>query len=501
MSSDHMLKPPGTLPEQVTPRPAGGPEYCPHLAMVDDPDTHLLYPDGVHVCRARGQARPIDLEHQKRYCLSSLHRDCRRYVPPSAPRGLPQRQLVAYEGEWLDAEALKPAPRPISFWRVLGWALLGSAFILVAIYLAGRILTPTQTVVREVGQLPTRTLTPSPTRATTPTPSEAVTPTAPALAIVAQTPTPTPPPGGANYVLSPAAGAVGWVVSSEDRGNHFGDSNIYSGAFEGRVYHGALQFDVSTIPRGAPIYAATLQLVGLNRERLGTPGTWEVRILTDTLDFQWSALTYQDIHNAAVIQSLSPILSSDDLDEQKVNQFPFTPAQLQLLQQRILNEGRLSLRIDGPLVGSKALFSWDSGYGPTSRGVKPILFVSAGPPPATPPPREYVVVTNTPTPENLLTAAAMVARATLEATTTGTPTPTPYNLVTATPADWVVVTATPTPANTATLAFFDRVATAMAMTTGTPTPVGENVVTANTTQTWIKVSPVPTPANAETGDG
>ena len=253
MSSDHMLKPPGTLPEQVTPRPAGGPEYCPHLAMVDDPDTHLLYPDGVHVCRARGQARPIDLEHQKRYCLSSLHRACRRYVPPSAPRGLPQRQLVAYEGEWLDAEALKPAPRPISFWRVLGWALLGSAFILVAIYLAGRILTPTQTVVREVGQLPTRTLTPSPTRATTPTPSEAVTPTAPALAIVAQTPTPTPPPGGANYVLSPAAGAVGWVVSSEDRGNHFGDSNIYSGAFEGRVYHGALQFDVSTIPRGGDV--------------------------------------------------------------------------------------------------------------------------------------------------------------------------------------------------------------------------------------------------------
>jgi hypothetical protein len=396
------------------------------------------------------------------------------------------------------------APVRISLWRVLGWTLFGSLLVLgLIIYAAIRyhVPLPLPPVPSRVVEIPDPSATPVPThtlRPTQPAASATPSPTVTTLVFAGLTATPTPPPGGTNFALAPAAGEVGWVVSSEERGNHFGDSNVYSGVYDGVIYHGAMQFDLSAIPRGAPIYSATLQLTGLNRGRLGQGGAWEVRILTDTLDYQWPAATYQDIHNVAVLQSLAPALGSADLDARKVNRFNFNREQIDLLERRILQEGKLSLRVDGPLTGSNNLFSWDSGFGPTSAGLKPVLFISAGAPPATPPPMEYVVVTDTPTPVNVLTAAAWVARATLEATTTGTPTPTPRNLVTATPAEWLVITAARPPDNAATATYIAGLETAVAMTTGTPTATPENVVTATPTPTYFIITSVPTPANAET---
>jgi hypothetical protein len=469
---------------------------CPHLGLETDRQTHLLYADEAHRCFAQGEGQAIDLNHQEEFCLSGRYRFCVRFVePPELP---PVEKASAEAAGELPADmeevGLEEPPGEFSPWRVALWALAGLLLVLTAIYYGTTIFSPSPSSLASDnnGLAPTLVPTSTPRRTepamATPTPLKFLKPTA----------TPTAPPGGANFALSPAAGAVGWVVSSEGRGNHFGDSNIYSGLFGGLIYHGALQFDLSAIPRGAPIYAASLQVTGLNRERLGQGGTWELRILTDTIDYQWPSATYQDIHNATVLQSVAPALGSDDLDVRKVNVFNFDKEQLGLLEERVLKEGKISFRLDGPFSGRNNLFSWDSGYGPASLGLKPALYLSVGPPPATPPPRDYVVVTNTPTPKNVLTAAAIAAKATTEATSIGTATPTPRNLVTATPADWVVVTDTPTPGNPATAQYLADLATAMAVTTGTPTPLPPNVVTATPTPTYVIITSVPTPANAYT---
>jgi len=91
----------------------------------------------------------------------------------------------------------------------------------------------------------------------------------------------------------------------------------------------------------------------------------------------------------------------------------------------------------------------------------------------------YVIVTLEPSPENAQTAVADALTATEQAATTGTPTPLPANWVTP-----VVLTATPTPENEATRAARAMIATAQALLTGTPTPTAENV--------WI-VTSTPTP--------
>ena len=478
---------------------AGAPRNCPFLGLIEDPYTSLLYVHESHLCYADGTAQEVDLEHQERYCVGGPFETCPRYVRsvrrqmPVAPP-VPPREAPAAEGEEDFVE--EEAPGEFSTWRVMMWALVGLVVVFLGLRYGITIFTPPQpqevTPQATVNQRPTATLT------ATPTSVLAAVATATPLVFGQPTATPTPPPGGNNFVLSPSAEAVGWVVSKEERGNHFGDSNIYSGIYDGAIYHGALQFDLSVIPRGAPILAATLQLVGLDRGRLGDGGTWEVRILTDTVDYEWPSMTYQSLHNAVVLQSLLPVLGTDDLGARKVNEFAFNGEQLRLLEQRVLKEGRLSLRIDGPLTGANNLFSWDSGYGPKSNGNRPVLFLSVGAPPETPPPREYIVVTNTPTPENALTAAAIVMRLTANATSTGTATPTPRNLVTATPASWIVVTSTPEPANSATAAYMSALATANALTTGTPTPTPYNMVTATPTPTWVIITSVPTPENVFT---
>ncbi|MGQ9502595.1 MAG: hypothetical protein ACUVSB_11110 [Anaerolineae bacterium] len=469
---------------------------CPFLGLVDDPYTSLLYAHESHRCYAAGRAQEVELEHQEHYCVGGPFETCPRYVwalrqGRAAAPPLPRPESLTPEEEFAEVP-----PAQFSAWRVMMWALVGLVVTFVGLRYGVAILTPPQpsevTTVATMMPRATATLT------VTPTSPLAAVATATPLVFVQPTVTPTPLPGGSNFVLLPSANSAGWVVSKEERGNHFGDSNIYSGVYNGAIYHGALQFDLSVLPRGAPILAATLQLTGLSDDRLGEGGTWEVRILTDTVDYEWLSMTYQSLHNATIVQSLLPVLGRDDLGVRRINEFTFSGEQLKLLEQRVLKEGRLSLRIDGPLSGANNLFSWDSGYGPESKGNKPALFLSVGAPPETPPPREYIVVTNTPTPENALTAAAIVARMTANATSTGTATPTPRNLVTATPANWIVVTSTPTPANTATAEYISALATAYALTTGTPTSTPYNMVTATPTPTWVIITSVPTPQNVFT---
>ena len=113
-----------------------------------------------------------------------------------------------------------------------------------------------------------------------------------------------------------------------------------------------------------------------------------------------------------------------------------------------------------------------------------------------------VIVTSTPTPKNMMTAAARAAQATAVATAIGTYTPAPVNWIAP-----VVITpppSTPIPANAATAAFQVAEATAAAFVNGTPTPAPFYVWTATPTPymrpvsggvatPWLPPTATPTP--------
>lgn len=326
-------------------------------------------------------------------------------------------------------------------------------------------------------------------------------PVAPATA-AEDTPTPTPPtatlmPGRLVAVLSPAGNAVGWV-SSGDRANHFGDRNLHVGVFEGHTYHGAMQFSLASIPVGSRIEQASVELVGLNAENLGSGGTWSLRLLSPEVDENWPSATYDQIHNAPVVDTIPPELSLEDLAARQVNVFTFTPAQRAELERRQQGAGEpgspstplrtgggagepvVSFRLDGPESGPNNLFTWDTGYG-GGFGSRPALRVVYQPPSTLTP----IVVTATSTPANVVTVAALAVTATYQATAVGTPTPWPPNVVTASPP--FIITTTPVPANIATAEWMAAVATAQAYLYGTPTPLPSYV--------WTATPVIPTPTS------
>lgn len=490
---------------------------CPYLGLESDPSLRFSYVDAGHRCHAFPQAEPIERDHQQRYCLAAAYVDCPRYLArladarPQATSNPPAQAKTSRSAAWP---------------RYLLWGVIVVLLIAAGAGLASILIRPAPASPAGAASPPAPSPTASDTPASAwPTPdpayaAAAVTPAATAVRLPDEPPaTPTLAPGDVLLRVTPAADAVGWVGSQESRGNHFGDSFLHTGVANGEIFHSALQFDISRLARGAPIRYAALILTGLEDERLdrSATGVWEARWLASGIDENWSRLNFQDIHNAPVVQSLLPPLGQANLGPLAVNVFEFSPDQLTLLQQAVVNEQtRLSLRLDGPQAGGDNLFTWDSGYGPATRGNAPALLIVAGPPPATPPPvptRDFIVVTSTPTPENVLTAAAIVQTATALATQVGTPTPTPRTFVTATPTAAneataqaerlaqglpVVIIPTATPANAATATAIAIYETAVAVTTGTWTPTPQSALTATPTPTFVAVTNTPTPANAAT---
>ncbi len=469
---------------------------CPWLGVEQDRDIRLAEPDETHLCYGQKPPADIELDYQRRYCLTDRHSTCPHYREPPAPAPPVQPGNVQDE--------VGPPPARFSIWQVLLWAAVAVAALAAIYYYGSTLLTPVATATPLPGE-PGRPATPTPTVTPSPLPVAPLPTQAP---LPSDNPeirprgTPTPYPGGRVYTLTPQPGAAGWVASDRQQGNRFGDSFLYAGVFEGVIYHGAVQFDLSRLPRGAPLYYAAIELTGLDASRLGQEGVWEVRILAREADQDWSRSSYQDIHNAPVQWSLTPALAARDLRVGVGYTFELTPEQLRDLEQRLLDEHyTLSIRIDGPLAGADSVFAWDTGSGPASRGHPPRLIVSAGPPPQTPVPTipppptttptpsltptptdtpEWFIVTSTPTPENAMTAAAIALQATAWATSTGTPTPLPQYVATATPR-YRVVTRTPTPANYATAVYRRSLATANVLLTGTPTPTPPNLATATFT--------------------
>ncbi|MEJ2555504.1 MAG: hypothetical protein P8186_04620 [Anaerolineae bacterium] len=297
-------------------------------------------------------------------------------------------------------------------------------------------------------------LTLSPTPSATPKAAETKGIDSPAF--LEPTAAPTPVPDGRLLVLTPAALDAGWVVSDDesivtsyDPQNHFGDSFLYAGVLAGKVYYAAIQFDLGRIPRGTKVYAASLRLAGLRADQLGERGRgeWRLQFLSSEIDYHWRSHNYEQIQRAATWSTFEPPLTQEQLGKGQTNLFEFTPEQLAFLERRIFEGNdefgrQVSFRLDGPTEGNDNLFAWDSGYGPVSQGGTPELFLSLGPPPLESLPPYYVVITSTPTPENIMTAVANSLQMTAEAVRLGTATPLPPNWVTP-----VVVTVTPAPGN------------------------------------------------------
>ena len=383
---------------------------------------------------------------------------------------------------------LRDMPLWFKVFLVVGVTLLTLAGLQFGLPLLDRAEQPPPT-------LPTPTGTPPPLPSPTSTATISPTPTPTPL----PTPTLLPPPGGIIYALNPNINRVGWVASDQE-GNHFGDSHLYTGILEGRVYHGAFQFDISFIAPGSSLHYAAVELTGLDDQNLAEGGNWSLQMLDTTIDPEWPLHDFEQIHQASVAHTLPPTLHRSDLGRGQMQVFVLNAGLRAELEERIAR-GVVSFRLDGPSSGENNLFSWDSGYGAESLGQGPILRLAVAPPsvPVTPetervtglgtPTPTYVIITPEPTPENMVTAAARALTATAWATEVGTPTVLPPNWVTP-----VVVTPTPTPQNEATATAWAMIATAEAILTGTPTPTPENVWTATPTATpTITPTPTPTP--------
>lgn len=325
-----------------------------------------------------------------------------------------------------------------------------------------------------------------------PTATEAVTEEVSA-ALLTEYVEPTPVPGGSVFSLTPQIGNAGWWQTDDRSRNHLNDSFLYAGVNEGKSFISAVRFELGNIPRGAEIVGAELRLTGLRDDRFAPTikGTWIVQLVAESELRNLVRSDFLEMYTAPASIILFPQLSEQDLGSNKVNSWQLDESTRRWLEQQIFNGATtVIVRMQASTDAQRdSLFAWDSGLGPESLGNPPILTLSLGQAPATPPAtvtKAAVVATLTPTPENVLTEVALAATATEIATTIGTYTPMPFDIVTPTPVarsvetaqaiavdmnELPVVVETATPGNEATATAYMDLATAIAQTTGTYTPV------------------------------
>lgn len=329
-----------------------------------------------------------------------------------------------------------------------------------------------------------RATTPRPTL--TPLPSATRVIQAPGATARAPTVLPTLPPNAKNFVYSADPRRTGWI-SNREADPRWADRNLHAGVYKDQVFQSILSFDLADLAPGSKILFAELDVAGLNRTNLGTTGAWTVHLLPASLSTNLQSRPAKDFISAVPVSDISIALSPADLIEGQVNQFVFAPAQLKALEALLDTTGQIILRIDGPASGGDNLFTWDGGDRDPTIAFRPTLRISALP-------ESFVVITSTPTPQNVLTAAAVVVQRTESALKFGTPTPMPRKLATALPL--VPITSVPTPANTQTAVARSALATAVALTTGTFTPTPQNWATVTPTQIVLSVLPLPSFATA-----
>ncbi len=484
---------------------------CPYLGLAAEPTVMRNQPDAAHRCYAQEPPDEPEVSYQGQFCLAAQHGACPYYaraqrerVPPPEPhsRALPPRKSRRVPA-WLTALAWIGVIALLALAAVV--YLRDSGVLLARIPGISRLLAASP-----APPSPTATLTPaaSPTFAPTSTPAS--------QPLVATRPvynSPTPEAGGRIIALSPRAGDAGWWTGGEARGNHLGDSFLYSGYANGQAFIAAMRFDLTALPRGAALRAAQLRLTGLKDDRFdpNAGGTWSVQLLAETALPDFAAADFQALLNAPASVTLFPTFFPADLDAGEINVAELDAAGRAWLEKQIADGATAVIaRITGPTRG-ETLFAWDSGSGPATVGEGPEFVIAFGPAPATAPPlptEAVIVATDTPTPANALTAEAYALDATATVAALGgtspaqafrfvTPTPTAANIATVQArallrGDTPVVAHTPTPATSATAEVLRLIATAEAFLTGTPTPLPSTYVTP------VIITPTPAPQNVLT---
>jgi hypothetical protein len=428
---------------------------CPYLGVTGDPASHFRDADPAHYCYSPKKPGGVELDYQTNVCFAASYATCPRFVVPSAQIKMPGLATAS------------------SNRRLLWWLL--AAFILIPLLVLGvfvSLVAPRATVPPTVPPLPvvatniaqaTATVTPS----ATPTLSQPPTliPT-PQLLII-----PTPPPNGLLLTLPINPKQAGWLTT-EDQTPRLDERTLFAGSFQNQSFISVFQYDLSNLPPGSRILFGVVELTGRDDSRLGTAGEWKLDLLDGAAVNAYEQTSFKQFSDARVATQVGVNLPQAQLGVGRVNRFELTAPQRTLAEKQ-LDFGALTFRLSGPTTGSNE-FGWLSGSG------TPTLYLVVVPGP-------FTIVTTTPTPANVLTAAAVLVRETATAQRIGTPTRA-RGIATTTPEPPIeYVFPSATPANVATAQFRSAYATAVAITTGTFTPVPPNVRLVTPTPTSLLV--------------
>ncbi len=320
------------------------------------------------------------------------------------------------------------------------WAIAGILVIAaIAVYFPGLESPPLEKGIvasqstRVAFNLATPSVTPSP-RATV-TRTSSATPTSTRLPTLEPLVVPSLPANGKLLKYGPDPAKTGWV-GSKQRGPRWADSNLHGGRLEGEDYSSVVQFDLRDLAPSSKILFAALEITGRSGKNLGTQGEWTVDLIEGKQPFEWGEASYDLVQRAPSLSAIGAPLFPKDLATGVTNRFILSPAQVTLLEKQ-LQTGAAVFRVSGPETDTDNLFTWDASPGPTG----PILYLVAIP-------GSFVVITRTATPINVITAAAISTRQTLQARQYGTPSPLPR--IYATAMALTTGTLTPTPARAVT---------------------------------------------------
>lgn len=267
------------------------------------------------------------------------------------------------------------------------------------------------------------------------------------------------------------ADSLGWATDLDGR-SHFNVPNIHAGTYRGHTYYGAMQFDLSALPANATISYAALEVNGLVDQSPEKFAALQLNLLDAEIDSGWSEVSFEALHNARVETGIPFDPDKSNLTPGGYAIFPFDQKARHILAQHMLDKV-VSFRLDAPAADADGLFTWAGGSGQRAILHVGVTLLPGSEEESALVSPDYIIVTSTPTPENIITAAAVALKITEEAEAFGTATPTPENWVTP-----IVVTPQPQPENSATEVFQAQEATAQAFLFGPATATPLNVWTA-----------------------
>lgn len=351
------------------------------------------------------------------------------------------------------------------------WILASLVAFGAFLFIAPNLLNPPQPTATPTG---ISLLIPSPQATSTVPPTDTPIAIAPPAQDKTVVPLPTAEAGAQVFSFVADPTRSGYLKAGDEK-PHWGDRNLHAGIFGGDAYSSVLFFDIAALAPNSEILDAELTVTGLSRDNLGPQGAWRASVLRVKPFQDWEDLTPADLRSATTTSTIGTELTPTDLDLGETNQFRFTADQLPALMTEVGEHAYIVLKLEGPTTGDNSLFTWDGGGLDLKTGAHPTLQIVARP-------GQFVIVTNTPTAESVVTAAALALKETDFAKRVGTPTPFPRTHATATPI--ILVTRIPTAENVETRVAVAQVATAVAVTTGTYTPTPLN---------WVEVTATFTP--------